>query len=205
MTNWKDNYLDYRGFRKLAEGLATSLTICFPFYLWLAGWNHPLATAIYLITTGSIKFIAGLTGTAYSVANWLMILLPIMLGLLIFAVGPRAGLYYPAAINLGFLLVFYSSLSAPENFVQRIAEKIEQRRLDSIGIRYTVYVTRMWCVFFLLNGLIALSLAWQQMLDEWTLYNGGIAYLIMALLLLGERLMRSRIQQKMRRLSERYD
>ncbi len=198
MTNWKDSYPEYKLLYKLADILVTSLAICFPFYLWLAGWEHPVAVAVYLLTAGSIRFIAGAAKAAYSAADWLMILVPIALGLLALVLGSRAGLYYPVVINIGFLLIFYSSLSTPRNFIQRIAEKIEKRPLDSASIKYTSYVTQIWCVMFLLNALISSFLAWHQMLDKWTLYNGVIAYLLMAVLLLGERLLRSRIQQKMR-------
>ena len=198
MTNWKDSYPEYKLLYKLADILVISLAICFPFYLWLAGWEHPVATAVYLLTAGSMRFIAGAVKAAYSAADWLMIALPIALGLLTVLLGPRAGLYYPVVINIGLLVIFYSSLSTPRNFIQRIAEKIEKRQLDSVSIKYTSYVTQIWCVMFLLNALISVFLAWHQMLDKWTLYNGVIAYLLIAVLLLGERLLRSRVQQKMR-------
>ena len=128
-----------------------------------------------------------------------MILVPVTLALLAITLGARAGLYYPVVINFGLLLIFYSSLSTTTNFIQRIAEKIENRPLDSVSIRYTAGVTRVWCGVFFLNALIATLLAWHQMLEEWTLYNGVIAYLMIGLLLLGEWVARPRIQRKMRR------
>lgn len=182
----------------MIKSLATGLAICFPFYLWFAGWGHPVETAIYLATAGALKFIAEPTG-AKSTADWVMILTPVTFGLLVMWLGPRVGLYYPVVINLGLLLVFYSSLSTPTNFVRRIAEKIEKRSLDSVAIKYTGHVTQIWCAIFLLNALIAAFLAWHQMLDEWTLYNGIIVYFVIALLISGEWLMRHRIQRRMRR------
>ena len=182
---------------KLANGLLIGLVVCFPFYLWFVGWNHPVATAAYLIIAGSLRFIAGITN-ARSAGDWFMVLVPIVLGVLVLSVGFRVGLYYPVIVNFGLLLIFYSSLSAPKNFIQRIAETIEKQPLDSVGARYTRSVTKIWCIFFLLNALISAFLAWQQLLDKWALYNGVIAYLLIAFLLLGERLVRHQIQQKMR-------
>ena len=77
-----------------------------------------------------------------------MVLVPIVLGLLVLSMGFRAGLYYPVIVNFGLLLIFYSSLSAPKNFIQRIAETIEKQPLDSVSVKYTSSVTKIWCVFF---------------------------------------------------------
>lgn len=129
--------------------------------------------------------------------DWLMGGFPVAFGLLVLIFGSRIGLYYPVVINLGLLLIFYSSLSTPTNFIQRIAENMENRPLDAIGMRYTGYVTRVWCLLFLLNATFAMFFAWQQMLVQWTLYNGIFAYLLIGLLLLGERLLRHSLQRKM--------
>ncbi len=195
--NWKGSYPNFPVLGKPANRLLTGLVICFPFYMWFYGWDYPVATALYLIIAGSIRFVTKSSKT-FLPADWLMILVPVSLGLLVFAFGTRVGLYYPTAINLGFLLFFYSSLSTPVNFIQRIAEKIEKQPLDSIGIRYTRYVTGIWCLVFLVNATISAFLAWRQMIELWTIYNGIIAYFIIAFLLLGERLTRRMIQQKMR-------
>lgn len=158
-------------------------------------------TAAYLIVIGVMKFVGEGCGeikiTNWQITNWLMIATPILLGVLILSQGSQVGLYYPVAINLGLLLIFFASLLMPPSIVQRIAEKIEKRALDSVGIRYTAYVTRAWCVFFMVNGLISALLAWYQMMDLWTLYNGLIAYVLIGALLAGERVLRHRFQRKM--------
>ena len=156
-----------------------------------------MKTAVYLIAIGGLR-LAVKSGRSSSATDWLMIAVPITLGLLVFAFGSHMGLFYPTIISLGFLLIFYSTLSTPRNFIQRIAEKIEKQPLDSIGIKYTSYVTRIWCVFFLVNAAISTFLAWRKMLEEWTIYNGFIAYALIALLFAGERLVRHSVQLKMR-------
>ncbi|MFC1665733.1 hypothetical protein ACFL17_08925 [Pseudomonadota bacterium] len=185
-------------FTKFVQYLVTGLVVCFPIYVWFAGWAHPSLTALYLTATGSLKFIVE-RGKVTSIVDWLMILLPIQFGVLVFFTGSHAGLYYPAAINLCLLLIFFSSIINPPSFVQLIAERIEKRSLDPIGVRYAVQLTQIWCVVFSINALIAVLLAWQRQLDWWTLYNGVIAYIIIGVLIIGERLFRHRIQTKMRR------
>ena len=191
--------------RKTAGGLATGLTVGFPFYLWLAGWEYPYATALYLVAAGGVRLIGGAVGDAYAATDWIMILLPLALATAVILLGAEAGLYYPVAINLGFLLIFYTSLSAPKNFIQRIAERIEKRPLDSVGVTYTVGVTRLWCLLFFVNAMVAMFLAWRQLLHAWTLYNGVIAYLLIGVLLIGERLVRPWVQQKMRQSNAASD
>ncbi len=183
---------------KWIESASVILTIGFPFYLWLGGWHRPVALALYLAAIGGLRAAAMLFARRPSVVDGLLALMPIALGGLIFTLGPGAGLYYPTAVNLMLLLIFYSSLSTPTNFIQGLAEKIEQQPLDSIGIKYTAYVTKIWCLVFLFNASISALLASRQMIDPWTLYNGFIAYLIMAVLLGGERLLRPMIKKKMR-------
>ncbi len=182
---------------KISGGLVIGLAVCFPFYLWFFGWVNPVATAIYLISAGLLRYIAGWL-RKNSGFDWFLILLPIFLGLLVLALGVQAGLFYPIAINMGLLGVFYSSLSAPKNFIQYLAEKIENRSLDRIEVRYTRWITKIWCAVFIVNISISVLLVWFHRLDLWTIYNGAVSYFIMLALLLGERLLRNRIHRKMR-------
>jgi uncharacterized membrane protein len=183
---------------KLAGGLVVVLVVCFPIYLWFVGWSYPGMTAVYLVTTGVLRFFTG-ASNKYSTSDWFMILVPIALGILVLLEGPAAGLYYPIVINLGLLLIFYSSLSESKNFIQRIAERKVDKPLDSVGIKYTRNVTLTWCAIFVMNILMSAILTWYERVDIWTLYNGVIAYIVIGSLFLGERLVRSRVQERMRR------
>ena len=108
--------------------------------------------------------------------------------------GSKAGLYYPIVINLGFFFIFYSSLSKPKNLIQKMAEKIEGTPLDSSGEQYTRIVTIIWCCFFVFNICVSVFLIWQDMREMWMLYNGLVSYVLIAVLLLGERLIRPRFR-----------
>ena len=51
----------------------------------------------------------------------------------------------------------------------------------------------IWCLFFIVNGAIALVTVLSKNQALWTLYNGLISYLLMGTLLGGEWLYRKRV------------
>lgn len=176
--------------------LLTALIVFFPFYIWFLGWDAPILTSVYLLAIGLVKF-ATCLNKQKAVTDWLMMLIPVVVGLLVLLLKADIALYYPVIISFAFFGVFYASLHAPKNFIQRIAEQYEAKPLDSIGIKYTVYVTKTWCIFLLFNGLLPLFFAWYQLFDLWILYTGFISYLLIGSLLLGERLLRNYIRNEM--------
>jgi uncharacterized membrane protein len=95
------------------------------------------------------------------------------------------------------LLVFSWSLRSPTSLIERLA-RIQQPDLPPEGIIYTRRVTQIWCVFFIVNGSIALVTALWSSFEIWSLYNGFIAYLLMGLLLVGEYIVRMRTQKHAR-------
>ena len=107
---------------------------------------------------------------------------------------PQALRFYPVAVNSTLLLVFASSLRGGMPVVERLA-RLQEPELPAAAVVYARHVTRMWCGFFLLNGLVALYTALYGSFELWALYNGGIAYGLMALLFCGEWLVRHRIRR----------
>lgn len=98
---------------------------------------------------------------------------------------------YPVLVNAVMLGVFGLSLMRPPTVIERLA-RLGQPDLPAAAIPYVTRVTRIWCVFFVLNGGIALWTALAASDATWALYNGVIAYLLIGALLLGERLVRPR-------------
>jgi len=98
---------------------------------------------------------------------------------------------YPVMVNAGMFVVFAISLWRPPCIIERLA-RLTTPDLPSEGVRYTCAVTRIWCVFFIVNGSTALYTALYTSERIWALYNGVVAYLLMGTLLLGERLWRIR-------------
>lgn len=105
-------------------------------------------------------------------------------------------LYYPVATNLLFLCVFAYSLFRPPTIIERFAS-IKHPNLPIEAIRYTRKVTLCWCLFFIINGSIALITCLVNDLNWWTLYNGGISYILIGLLASIEWLIRQRVQKSL--------
>lgn len=100
---------------------------------------------------------------------------------------------YPVLMNLVMLIVFGSSLWQKQTVIERIA-RLKEKDLPPAGVLYTRRVTQVWCVFFLVNGAISLGTALLAGDKLWTLYNGGLAYLLMGGLFSGEWLVRRKIR-----------
>jgi uncharacterized membrane protein len=98
---------------------------------------------------------------------------------------------YPVIVNLAVLGYFAWSLIHPPSAVERIA-RLADRALPDYAVAYTRRVTAVWCMFFVVNGAIALYTALWTSIEVWTLYNGCIAYLLMGSLFTGEYLVRRR-------------
>jgi uncharacterized membrane protein len=118
-----------------------------------------------------------------------------LIGLLVMVSGASALLrFYPVAVNAGMLLLFGATLLRPPSMIERIA-RLTEKHLPPEAVRYTRVVTQVWCGFFVVNGTIALATALLADLTLWTLYNGVIAYLLMALLFAGEMVVRRRVRR----------
>ncbi len=102
---------------------------------------------------------------------------------------------YPVVISFSLLLGFGWSLLHPPSVIERIA-RISEPELPAAGVRYTRKITLVWCVFFLCNGLAALYTALYASFETWALYNGLIAYVLIACLLGGEFLYRHKYLKK---------
>ena len=104
---------------------------------------------------------------------------------------PLALRFYPVLVNAVMFLIFSTSLFSPPSLIERLA-RLQHPRLPAEGIVYTRRVTQIWCVFFIMNGMIALTTALWTSFEIWSLYNGLIAYLLMGALLGGEYVIRRR-------------
>jgi len=92
------------------------------------------------------------------------------------------------------LLLFGLSLVYPPSIIERFA-RIREPSLPDAVIQYTKRVTQVWCVFFVVNGTIALVTSLYASDEVWTLYNGLIAYILMGVLFAAEYLFRLRFKR----------
>ena len=102
--------------------------------------------------------------------------------------------WYPVLVNAAMLVTFGWSLKFGPPVVERLA-RLREPHLPPRAIAYTRKVTQVWVLFFFINGAIAAALTLAAPLAWWTLYNGVIAYVLMAMLFIGEWLMRGRIRE----------
>jgi len=103
-------------------------------------------------------------------------------------------LYYPVAVNVLLLGLFFSSLFAGQSLIERFA-RLSEPDLPPEGVVYTRRVTQVWCLFFVCNGSFALYTCLKGDVSLWALYNGGISYLLIGLLMGIEWIIRKRLRK----------
>ncbi|PIQ42499.1 MAG: DNA gyrase subunit B [Gammaproteobacteria bacterium CG11_big_fil_rev_8_21_14_0_20_46_22] len=92
---------------------------------------------------------------------------------------------YPVFVSFLFFVVFASSLFQKQTVIERMA-RWKEPNLPKAGVRYTRWVTKIWCVFFIINAAIAAYLACFASTAAWAFYAGGLSYLLIAALFLIE-------------------
>lgn len=102
--------------------------------------------------------------------------------------------FYPVIVNVVMFTVFFWTLSQPQSMIERFA-RLQEPDLPLSGVAYTRTVTKVWCVFFVINGSISLSTCFLEM-KIWMLYNGFISYLLIGTLFVTEWLVRQWIKRK---------
>jgi uncharacterized membrane protein len=153
--------------------------VLYPFAIWFGhGQVEPRFLAGLLLLAGLMRLPAMRTNGARS--GWLA-------GPLLLSVVALWGNHflalklYPVLLNAAMLSVFTYSLFVPPSMVEQFARRCEPD-LPPQSINYTRRVTQVWCIFFALNGAVALVTALWASAATWSLYNGFIAYLLMGLL-----------------------
>jgi len=159
------------------------ITLLYPLAIWLGqGQIEPRFLAGLLVLVALTRLPALKIGNA---GYWW---LGAILALLIVAVWGNALLplkLYPVLVNGAMLGAFGYSLIFPPSMAERFA-RMREPDLPAQSVGYMRRVTQVWCVFFAVNGAVALATALWAPPAVWSLYNGLIAYLLMGLLFAGE-------------------
>ena len=96
----------------------------------------------------------------------------------------RMLLYYPVLVNSILFFVFAGSLTTKESLLLRLV----RARGNLINERTPGYLSRLtaiWAGFFVINGMIAVWTTTASM-EIWTIYNGMISYMLVAVIALCE-------------------
>ncbi len=180
--------------RKLLMPLIFGLSLSYPFLIFYGLQNFKAA---WLLPILFLMILARLLMTGTSKTHRMLFLGgTLLMVVLISFSGAELGLkLYPVLISASFLIVFFSSLYSKQSAVERIA-RIKEPDLPPKAVNYTRRVTQVWSLFFFINGGIALYLAIYGSTKMWTLYNGLISYLVMAMIFSVEFIVRQKVRQQ---------
>lgn len=172
------------------------LPVAWPFIIWasiehgLSLWSAGLLIIFLLLRLWLVKDKPGrqrTTQSALALAGILLCVASLLLR------NHQMLMYYPVVVNGVLLVLFGSSLYYGMPIVEQIA-RLTEPELPPQGVRYTRQVTRVWCGFFIFNGTISLITCLYNDMKIWTLWNGGISYLLIGLLMGTEWLVRQRVK-----------
>jgi uncharacterized membrane protein len=122
------------------------------------------------------------------------VFVPVLLLFLVYAIAAAVSdsammlLFYPALVNFSLCFVFLRSLKGEESLLLRIVQARGIEINEHIP-GYLYRLTGIWAGFFVINGVVSIWTV-SLSLQAWTLYNGLISYVIVAILAGGELLFR---------------
>lgn len=115
---------------------------------------------------------------------------------------------YPVFMTGIFLFTFGSTLFFPPNMCFRFAclgdKKLKNASYSKKVEEYCKKVTIIWCIFFILNGTFALITVFSNNDKLWSIYNGGIAYILMGILFAVEFLVRKVVNSKIMKSNDNH-
>ncbi len=97
-------------------------------------------------------------------------------------------LLYPSIVSIGFLALFFYSLRG-EAVITRLA-RLKEKNIDEKVVSYTRGLTKIWCLFFIFNAVLAFVLSCFENKFYWSIYCSFISYILMGFLFFGEILYR---------------
>ena len=168
---------------------STLSMVLFPAALWivLPLWGTRALLITFVLLAG-VQWLAG-----EHRVRWTGVAL-ILLALLLGGHSELGIRLYPIMINVSLAMLFLGSLQTTP-LIERLA-RLTEPDLPPEGVRYTRRVTWVWGVFMSLNAIVALALALWAPLHIWQAWTGAISYLLAALLMAGEWLVRRRVRRR---------
>lgn len=127
---------------------------------------------------------------------WTLVRLPLSIACLV-TVGAVTGdgrfvRAMPVLVSAALLAQFSSTLRPGQTpMIERFA-RMQHPDLGPVQVAHCRRWTTRWCAFFVVNGLTALTLALAAPVWWWTVYTGAVAYALMGLMFVVERLGRPR-------------
>lgn len=183
---------------KLLAALSAILLLAYPFAVYYGVEKYGLPSVALVL---SVLFITRILAGKMSRLNEFKYLafitagMGLLLLLLSYLLGQNGWLkFYPVAVNSCMFLLFFQSLFKKQSLVERFA-RIQTPDLPESGVQYTRKVTKVWCLFFIINGVLALFTCFLSM-EVWAIYNGLISYMAIGLVFLIEFFIRIQVKKK---------
>jgi uncharacterized membrane protein len=113
---------------------------------------------------------------------------------------------YPVIADVAYLLIFGISLFFPPPVVYFFVNLLSKHSKEKIPApkfdRFCRQATLVWCIYFVVDGIIAYLTILGSSDIIWGIYNGGITYVMIALLLVGDFFMIKYIEKKETKVKE---
>jgi uncharacterized membrane protein len=196
---------NFRGIVKVLFFIAVALYPALLFYFLVLRKAQPRQFSLAVMAFALLAFIVGTSKKKNKTKG-----IPLFWNfLLLFALGAVCLLanssiilkFYPLLMNLLFLAAFGLTLFSPPNMIFRFATMQDKSIKGSMNEHrinaYCRKVTIVWCVFFVMNGSIAAWTIFSGSDVLWSVYNGGISYILIGVLFAGEFIVRKRVQKNM--------
>ena len=170
-----------------------TLFALYPFVIYFGLQKfQPFFLAMLLLGISAVRVL--FTRPVSRIAIFTLIAALLVLGLTLLTRESLALYLYPMLVNLSLFVLFVTSLINPPSLIEQIARRQhgKDKEFSCDAERYTRKVTVAWSIFFLCNGV--LSVVTLRVSEQtWVVYNGFIAYLLIALMLTGEYLIRRKV------------
>ncbi|PIE45706.1 MAG: hypothetical protein CSA44_01790 [Gammaproteobacteria bacterium] len=184
--------------QKIFSIFSTTLSIAYPFIVWLIFTRPDMAKAFawVLLTTGVIRLaLAHYLSTEKPaiiplVLSYVLSISMILIGGWVIKFGTAIAFQiYPLLINIGLFTIFSYSLRSEQSIIERFA-LLYEKNITTTKRAYMRNITRIWCLFFVINFFIS-AFTWLAMsTTAWAIYNGIVSYVLIGVLLTGEYLYR---------------
>ncbi len=102
---------------------------------------------------------------------------------------------YPFVMSFFLFCLFSYSLFYPPTIIERLA-RLTHQDLPKKAIEYVNKVTVVWCIFFTINGAIALWTALFASMKVWTFYNGFLSYILIGIIFVTEFIIRKIVKRR---------
>jgi acyl-coenzyme A synthetase/AMP-(fatty) acid ligase/uncharacterized membrane protein/3-hydroxymyristoyl/3-hydroxydecanoyl-(acyl carrier protein) dehydratase len=194
------------GFRKIFKALFFLSAALYPVfvYYFLVIKKIPLRQfSLFVILFALFAFITGTSrekGKKRGASFLRNSLLLLAVGILCFVTNSAVVLkFYPLLMNVMLLAAFGATCFFPPNMIFRFATMQDKTINGSLGKKsveaYCRKVTIAWCGFFIFNGSVAAATIFSGSDALWSLYNGGISYILIGIFFAGELLIRKMVQK----------